>query len=123
MTAQRHTMGELVEYAYNNKRGKAFCGWTRQNIMDAFLEALQDGTLLYSVDDRGRINGVVHGTKFVQDRTLFIGNILSTGGHLVLVEFIKRFKVMFQGYNLEAQRRGKRKIYNTGRLVQLLTKT
>lgn len=118
---RRYTLKELVDYSFYNRRGKAFLGWTIQDITNAFIDSLQEGTLLYSVDERGNINGVVHATRFEKDKVLFVGNILATGKG-VLGQFVGRFKKMFPGYQLEAQRRQRHIKYRTGRLVKLLTK-
>lgn len=117
---RRYTLNELVEYAFLQRRGKAFYGWSREDITNAFIEGLENGTLLYSIDSNGAINGVVHAHRF--DNTLFICNILTTGKG-VLAMFVRRFKMMFPGYSLEAERRHRRVQYNTPRLVQLLTKS
>jgi len=112
-----HTLADVVEYIMANRRGKAFYKWTRSEITLTLAEAVNEGTFLYSVDDRGNINGCVHGTRFVKDNVLFVHNILTTGGTVVLINFIKRFRELFFGYRLEATRRGRTKIYNTDKFV------
>src|SRR5450631_3497091 len=102
----RHTLGELVDYAFRNRKGKAFVGWTREDIGNAFIEALGCGTLVYSVDGDGRIDGVVHAHRFDDSKILFVCNILATRRG-VMKCLVRRLYDLFPSYGAEADRRGK----------------
>lgn len=118
---RRYSFQELVDYAFYNRKGKAFIGWSRTEIGMAFCDSLSQSTLFYSVNGGGQINGIVHGVRFDDEKVIFVSNILASSRD-VLEEFIRRFRRMFPDYRLEALRHGKRKVYNTPKLVKKITK-
>lgn len=121
MSVGKLMLGDLVEFILLNRRGKAFVKWTRQEITMALLEALESGTLLYSISPRGYINGVVHGSKH-DGHTLHIHNILTIEDG-VFRTFVKRFNELYPGWKLEARRHDRIKEYNTPRLITKMTTT
>lgn len=114
------TIQNLVDYAWKNKRGKAFVGWGPIEIGNAFVQAAYERLLLYSTNETGNIDGVVHCLRF--GKTIFVVNVLTTSPG-VFRKFVHRFKDLYPGFDLEATRHDKIKQYDTKRFVQKVTRS
>lgn len=122
------TLGQLVEYVLKNRRGKAFFGYTEQQIAIDILMFAKMGTMLYDVNDNDEICGIVIADKTEEDKTMFVRDVLTTSPN-TLKKFIAHFKSKFPTYRLIAQRwrglgRNKAKIvnYNTDKLCNKIMK-
>lgn len=111
----RYTVGHLVQYVENNRRGKGFDKWTTEQLINDIAKAIDDKLMFYSADATGNINGLVIG-KLESDKTIFVSGILTTGRG-IMKRFIKSFKTMYPDHNLKAERKSKVVYYNTAKLV------
>lgn len=108
------TLRELVDFVIANRRGKAFENWTPIQIAEAFIQGIEDRTLLFAMENDTLV-GVVHCERF--GCVMYVHNILATKSG-VLRQFVQRFKELYPQCRLEAHRHGRRKIYNTERFKQ-----
>jgi len=115
------SVGNIVDYVVANRRKKAFEGWLPSEIAQHVIECAEDRSMVYAVGSDGEVVGVVTCQRFDKDKVLFVTNILTSARNL-LPEFIKVFKALYPGYSLEADRRGKRVVYNTPKLVAKIDK-
>lgn len=114
------TIGDLVTYIMNNRRKNGFKDWTKIGLINALDRAATEGTMFYSVDDKGDINGIVFGTKDNKAKIMFVQEILTTDKK-VLNKFIISFKKLFPGFHIRADRKGRKIEYNTAHLIQKLS--
>ena len=121
------TLGELVKFVLENRRGKAFLGYPEIDIACNIKWSAEEGTMLYATDDQQKLCGIVVASKIDGSNVLFIRDILTTQKWVFKV-FVKQLKEMFPGYTLRAQRYlgedEKPKIvnYKTDRLIELVLK-
>jgi RNA binding exosome subunit len=108
------TVGNLIDFVMNNRRGKAFNGWTPIQLADSFLEAIESNLLFYSVDN-GEVVGVVHAGKF--GNTIHVYNILTTRAG-VLQQFVQRLTELHPGCELDATRHERIKHYDAQRFIK-----
>ena len=118
MNTKQVTLGELVLYVLNNRKGNAFLNYPEHAIAGNILKASNDGTMLYAVNDNGEICGVVVGFNDVPNNLMYVNDILTTE-RWVLPKFIRQFKNMFPNHKLVGSSIGTGYLfYNTERLVK-----
>ena len=122
------TLGELVQFVLANRKGKAFIGFTEEQIASEILQAAEENTMHYVIDNDKNVCGIVIASKVEEMRMMFIKNILTTKP-FALKHFVKRFKERFPDYRLRAFRwHGADKTkcdlvdYNTDKLCNRLMK-
>lgn len=104
------TIGDLVHYVLHNQRGQGFVGWTFEQLVGSMARGMDEATVLYSLGDDQKVNGVVLGRKDSEAKTIFIEGIL-TSSKSVLNKFASTFKRMYPDYILSADRHNCRVIY------------
>ena len=97
------TLGQLVQYVLKNRRGKAFFNYTEEHVAYEIYEAAKEGTMLYAVDERGEICGIVVASKVEEMQMMFIKDILTTKAWAIK-RFVEIFKKGWPDYRLRAQR-------------------
>ena len=115
------TIPDLIQFVLRNRRGKAFKGWTPQQIGWRIERALNNGGLAMAVNDKGAIVGLCCATPDHEKKVLHVDEILTTWPQ-ALSGIIQKYKQWFDGFEITARRRGKQKLYRTGRLVHLLSR-
>lgn len=114
-----HTIADLVDYVMKNRKGKAFVGWSADEIAGSLVVSAEEVALVYSVDEGGRVNGIAHGVKFSDEKVMFVANMLATAPG-ILKRFVEWFHKLYPEYKLEATRRGRRVCYDTPRLTTMV---
>jgi len=71
-----NTYGEIVEFIMRHRSGAAFPDATPENIIPELDKQIRNGTLAFSCDDTGHINGVMFGE--VRGDEFYVQNILTT---------------------------------------------
>lgn len=97
------TLGQLVEFVLKNRRGKAFFNYTEPHIAYDIYHASQEGTMLYAVNDDGKLCGIVVASKVEEMRMMYVKDILTTEPWAIK-RFVKMFKEGWPEYRLRAQR-------------------
>lgn len=122
------TLGELVQFVLANRKGKAFIGFTEEQIASEILQAAEENTMHYVIDNDKNICGIVIASKVEEMKMMFIKNIITTKPFAIKY-FVQRFKELFPEYRLRAQRwHGPNKSrcdlvdYNTNKLCDKLMK-
>lgn len=116
------TLGQLVKFVLNNRRGKAFTGYSEHCIASGILRAARDGTMLYAISDKtNEPCGVVTAYADRDNKLMYVHDILTTEPW-VLKTFVVEFSRRWPGYTIFGLRYGKEKRYNTGRLVNHFVK-
>lgn len=115
------TVGDLVVYVLKNHKRDGFKDWTVNHLIYKISMGIDSYTTLYSVDKSNNIDGIVVGTKDASKKVIFIDGILTTNTG-VLKRFVQMFKRLYPNYSLEANRRGKKVVYNTQRFVSKFIK-
>ena len=111
---------DLVDFVLLNK-GDTFKEYPTENdIAWAIHFALQNGTLYYSIDERGNIDGMIMAEKRECEHVLFVIENLSMSLKN-LKQFVRRTKVDFVGWKLEWQKHGIQKKHDTNRIYKHLT--
>jgi len=119
------TLGELVKFVLEHRRGKAFYGYTEEHIAYNIYVASQEGTMQYAKNPEGEICGIVIACKDNESKIFYVQDMLTTETW-VIKSFIKVFKERFSDYQIRAQRwYGKKRMnrefvqYKTDRLCEL----
>ncbi len=113
------TLGQLVKFVLDNRRGKAFKSYDEQTIANAILQCSQDGTMIYSVNNNNKIKGIVIATKD-GNGTMYVHDILTIEPK-VFATFVHEFQKRWPSFNLAGRRKDKEIKYKTQRLIQLST--
>jgi hypothetical protein len=72
-----YTVRDIVEFVLKNRKGSlGFRDWDKSAIASSVINAMEKGTMIYSVDQHGMINAVMIG--YVQDEDFRVVNILTT---------------------------------------------
>jgi len=113
------TLGDLIKYVLKHRKGTAFIDEDERIIARDIVHASCDDTLLYYLDERDNICGIVVAIENSENKIMFIQNILTTDDRAI-VEFIKIFKQKWPLHTIKAMRKGKPLTYNTPKLVNKL---
>lgn len=104
-------VGQLAEFADKHRIGKVFERSTFLDILGCFVQAMEDRTLTYTVDENGDITGVGHATRHDTDKVLYVHNVVTTRKG-ELKRMLRWFFKMFPDYSIEARRHDRLKRYN-----------
>lgn len=115
------SIGQLVDYCMENRRGKVFQDWTPIGIASQIMYCIEEQCMVYSMRKDGTINGVMLTDKFPKEKVIHVNAALATERG-VFKSLVERLHHLNPGYKAEATRRGRRKIYDTPRLFQKITK-
>lgn len=110
---------DIVKFVLKHRAGKVFQDCTEEDIGRMVQHGVEEQTLYYATDDSGVV-GIVYGVPFHNQKMIFVWNLLTTEGW-VMPMFLKKFGAMYNGYTLEADRRGRRVRYNTPKLLKRFT--
>lgn len=113
------TLGQLVQYVLDNRKGNAFKDYDELTIALLIQRAASAGTMLYSCDSFDAPNGIVVATKM--ERRMHINDILTTDSSVMHV-FVSTFKQRWPECQLTATRKGHLVQYDTDRLCKKLMK-
>ena len=114
------TVGQLVDWIIEHRRGKAFLNYDKELIQREICDAIKNGVFAYK-EIHGEIYGVVCGVKDVNSRMVHIYDILCVKAG-VLNNFMDLFISKYPGWILTGMRRDKFMIYDTNKLSKKLTK-
>lgn len=120
MKLEQKTAGMLAEWIIEHRKGDAFKDDSLERLCSGLCEYANCGNMLYVLDSDVHIIGVA---TFLPDHTnkmLFVQNVLITK-HTALVIFAQHFKQNFNGYSIVAYRNNEQVMYNTSRLINLLS--
>lgn len=122
------TLGDLVQYVMLNRRGKAFTGWTEEQVAWELKTAAEEATMQYAMNQKDEIVGIVLAMKSDSEAILYVKAVLTTE-KWAMKQFVETFKQRFPNFQLRACRwKGSGKTernfvkYNTERLVHLFLK-
>lgn len=115
------TLGELVRYVLENRRGNAFRGYSELEIASGIKLASDNGTLLYAVDKDGTLCGVITAEDKTNENEMFIQDFLATESW-VFPQFLIQFKEQWPNHTLAAKRYGRIITYNTDKLMNKILK-
>lgn len=114
-------VAELVEWIMTNRKGNAFKDDSYEELVAGVQEDIANHNLLFVLDDKDKLIGVV---TFIADRencVLFVRNILVTR-YSALAILAQHFKEHFDGFVLCANRNNEEIMYDTHRLINHLLK-
>ena len=113
----RLTIGNLVEWIIDNRRGKAFEGWTKDHLAVVLHSKLDSKTATYTVDEEGRLTGVVIIEIAPEYKRVHVNHVLTTAKG-ALKQLIKTFTLWYPGWDIQAYRRDEDLVlYKTDKLV------
>lgn len=110
------TINDLIDFAWKNRRGKAFSFTEKEYLIHEICQAIQQNCLSFCVSRTGKLNGLVTGSVIPEQSVFFVTNILATERG-VLNALLAKFTGLYPNYSLEARRKGKIKRYNTTKLI------
>lgn len=113
------TVGQLLDFVMENRKGKVFKGYTRGQVAAALTEGIEDGTLFYCATLDEKITGMILAFKIHEPKVLFVTENLAMKMSN-LKEFARKAKIKFPGWSIEAMRHDKHRKYNTDRLYKKL---
>jgi hypothetical protein len=109
----------LYEFVIANKGNKTFIGFTDTQIVNLLIEAVRNQLLLYSVDEQGRITGMIMAEKR-PNNVLFITENLAMSLS-TLRRFAEKVQKMYPNYKLEWLKHGIHKKHDTQQIYRKLT--
>ena len=118
-------LSRIVNFIITHPRRNRVCvNWTIANIADKLNESLAAGGLCVITTPQGVIEGICAAIPNHNCKTLHVSIILTHDNSTnVARQMLNVFYQHFNGYTIEAYRRGKKIRYtNTTRLMSLLTK-
>lgn len=115
------TLGELVNYVLQNRKGDAFKDYQEHQIAGGIKRAAEDGTMLYACRDDNSVCGIVTAFNNKATKTMHIHDILTTE-RWALRAFVGIFKKRFPEHTLAGLRSGKLMTYNTNKLCSKIMK-
>ena len=107
-------VGDLVKYVLENRKGYAFKGYSEVTIAHGIVLALISNTLLYAINDKGKICGVAVGR--IVNRTMQVDDILTTE-RWAFRSFVIKYKQLWPTLPITGYRGGKLVEYNTPNLL------
>jgi len=115
------TLGELVKWVMDNRKGNAFKDYEERVIASGIKLASDLGTLLYMCRDDGSLCGIIVCREDQKNRLMYVVDLLTTE-RWVLPMFVKYFVTNYPEYTLTALRDSKPVTYDTKRLCHKLLK-
>ncbi len=114
------TAGQVVEFVLTHRGLAVFRGWSPQHILSGVASRLRTKEFAYTLDERGRLTGVVLLKAHRKQRIVHIVEILAitSPALLGLVSFYGRF---YSGWRITAYRHGRLRAYRTARLLKGLS--
>lgn len=112
------SVADIVKFVLKNRTNKVCKDWSPYQITQGVGRALKQHTLAFTTDRDGSLNGVVWGNPDYNKKVLHIESILSTSKE-VLPKLMLHFLMIYDGWTLTADRRGKFVTYNTERLRKI----
>jgi len=103
---------DLVNFVFNHKADKTFMGYPLSRIILMLKTGIDEGTLLYSLDNKNRVTGMVLAEKDDNKKILLVTENLAMSLPN-LKEFAKVAKQRWPGYKLEWIKHGNRKSYDS----------
>ena len=87
---------DLTNFILKYRHGKAFEGWTEEQIHRGLLNAFQNGTICVTFadgkDDAEHITSICHWMEFPFRKTIYILNVLSNGSKGILPALMSLMK-------------------------------
>ena len=115
------TLGELVAFVLENRKGNAFKGYEERVIASGIKLASEEGTLLYATDSDNRIVGIIVCKADNKKKEMHVHDFLSTQSW-VITKFLVNFRHNWPDYELVAKRKNKFVKYNTTKLYNKIVK-
>lgn len=113
------TLSDFVNYAFYNRRGKAFENYTYRQIMYDVLRAARENVLCYAADG-DEIVGLLLGYK-TDDKTIHISHVLTTKEG-VFWHLLENLWLVYTSARITAVRRGRTVEYNVPKFVERIKK-
>lgn len=116
------TAGYIADWILENRTGKVFKGWTKDQLVVAIANAVNDATFVVDTSELGEIQGVVIAERNDDYKLLHIQNILCKKPG-VLKRFALKFKQLYPSWDIQAYRKNENIVrYDTRKLIQKLIK-
>src|SRR5215471_534887 len=97
------TLGDLVHYVLDYRRGPAFRGYTEHEVASALLYFTEHHVMWYIVDTNDKLVGIILATKYPDEHRLFVNETLTTEKGVFKL-FINRYRNEFHGWKIDGQR-------------------
>jgi len=121
MSAAQVTLGTLVEFVLQNRKGNAFKDYHESTIASGIKRAADDGTMLYACEDDGSVVGVIIAFDEPETKTMHVHDFLAIKPWVFRL-FLTTFRQRWSEHELTGLRRGKLMKYNTNKLVSKVVK-
>jgi len=115
------TVPRLVKWVLENRRDRAFHGWTLEQIGCNILYGIEHRCMFYSTDSEGMLNGIAVSSRDDSKREIYVHAMLTTQPR-VMRDFVLAFAKHFPGYSLVATRHDRPHTFNLKRLIPKLLK-
>lgn len=112
--------GDLIGFILKNKSDKTFIGMSQMDIIYYVRSAIEQGTLLYNLNELGVIDGMIMGELRPEDKVLFITENLAISKEN-LQKFAKVGRERWPEYKLEWLKRGIHKQHDTNKIYTKFT--
>lgn len=109
------TLGEMVKFVLDNRKGNAFVDYSEELIANAINEAAKNNTMLYCLTEDGKICGLILARADDENKIMHVDDCL-TKEKWCLKSFVNEFRKRWPNYKLTAARRKKFIEYNTTKL-------
>ena len=113
------TIGQMLDWVMEHRKGKVFKGYTRGEVAAALQEGVESNTLWYVSAPCGKIVGMILFTKLTKPKVLFVIENMAMSVKTLGV-FAKRAKQEYPGWNIEGMRHDTHRKFNTSKLYRKL---
>lgn len=113
------SIGDMVQFVLKNRGSKCFIGHSEAQVCGQLYTCMENGTLLYTINDNAELNGIIIAEIRESEGVLFVAEALTEGLHCIR-EIVKTARKRWPDLRLEWWRRGIHKRYNTERIYRKL---
>lgn len=110
------TVGELIKWILENKRGRAFKDWTQEQIVSAVCSSIETGSIIYTTENN-QFTGVALFVKDIENKVAETGPVL-TVTRSALPQIVAYFKQNYPDWTLQIHSRNGGYMKDSNRFMQ-----
>lgn len=111
-TNNQITIKDAVEWVLKHRKKDAFKNHTAGTIALEISHSISEGLFYYSINEDGNLNGLVCCRWGDDQGTIYVDNILTTGGPLVIKKFMQYYVTTFPNYQIVGHIRERYRFFN-----------
>lgn len=111
----RITVEQLADWVMENRRGRAFTSYTKEQICEEITEGIWAGTFVYHLEDE-KILGLACGKKYQEEKVIWIHDVLTLRKDIIQ-KFLERFLLVYPDWTIKGQRNKRTRVISQPKQV------